>query len=206
MISQAQSGSFSHGTRNATATRTKNKTPASEISRRASCGKGTTAMRTVPTATSAKTGSRTRMEPENPMGRALPAMVGSRRPAGAVRLWASRSPAPRPIPVTEAPDGLNRGVITVVPAQLAPKTQHGVLDPRGGQSAGVVPGQFDQLIRRQHLPLMPGERGQQAVLGRREDHRVAVDRDFLVGEVDVEGAVVEGDDRVVSRTWRRLMA
>jgi hypothetical protein len=105
-------------------------------------------------------------------------MVGSRRPEGSVRL---------------------RGVITVVPAQLATKTQHGVLDPRGSQSTRIVPGQFDELVGRQYLPLMPGQGGQQAVLGRREDHRVAVDRDFLVGEVDVEGAVVEGDDRVVAR-------
>ena len=56
----------------AAATRAKNRTPAMEISRRASWGKGITAMRTVPTATSANTGSRTRLEPEKPMGSAVP--------------------------------------------------------------------------------------------------------------------------------------
>ena len=46
---------------------------------------------------------------------------------------------------------------------------------------------------------MAGQGGQQAVLGRGQDDGVAVDGDLLVGEVDVEGAVVEGGDRVVAR-------
>ena len=55
-----------------------------EISRRESCGKGMTAMSTVPTATRAKTGRRTRMDPEKPMGSAVPGICGSRRPGGFV--------------------------------------------------------------------------------------------------------------------------
>src|SRR6516162_11303305 len=71
MISQAQTGSRSHRIRKAAATRTKKRKPAMEISRRDSCGKGMTAMSTVPTATSAKSGRRIRMEPEKPMGNAV---------------------------------------------------------------------------------------------------------------------------------------
>ena len=53
-----------------------------EISRRASCGKGMTAMSTVPMATRANTGRRTRMEPEKPMGRAVPGIGGVATPVG----------------------------------------------------------------------------------------------------------------------------
>ena len=81
MINQAHSGNRSQGRMKAAATRTKKMKPASEISRRASWGKGITAMRTVPIATRAKTGSRTRMEPEKPMGSADPCTCGSRRPS-----------------------------------------------------------------------------------------------------------------------------
>ncbi len=51
-----------------------------EISRRASWGNGMTAMRTVPTATRANTGRRTRIDPEKPMGRAVPGICAVRRP------------------------------------------------------------------------------------------------------------------------------
>ncbi len=51
-----------------------------EISRRAPWGNGMTAMRTVPTATRAKTGRRTRIDPEKPMGRAVPGICAVRRP------------------------------------------------------------------------------------------------------------------------------
>ena len=87
MMSQAHSGRRSQGSRKAAATRAKKMTPAMEISRRASWGKGMTAMRIVPTTTRAKTGQ------TDPHGAREPEGQG-----GPGQLWIA-APAPRRVEV-----------------------------------------------------------------------------------------------------------
>ena len=71
-----------------------------------------------------------------------------------------------------------RALVALVPTELAPQSEHGVLDPGGGQAGGIVPGQLDELVRREDLALVADQGGQQAVLGRGEHHGRAVDGDL----------------------------
>src|SRR6204780_212456 len=102
--------------------------------------------------------------------------------------WSGR--AAGPVSVAEAADGLDRRARVGARAELAPQSHHAVLHSLRPDPERVAPGQFEQLDRAQHLALMPDERGQQPVLGRRELDRIAVD-DHLVGaEVPPHAAVV----------------
>ena len=125
---------------------------------------------------------------------------GSRRPAGAVRLWGVSLTGSETGSGNRSP-GQSRSGSSSPSSQpslrrrrrTAYLTREGA-SPLGSSQASSISWSDDSTC-----PWCRAKRGQQAVLGRGQDHRVAVDRDFLVGEVDVEGAVVEGDDRVVSR-------
>src|ERR1700722_1659340 len=110
---------------------------------------------------------------------------------GAGRLRSSLSGrAAGPVSVAEAADGLDRRARVGARADLAPQSHHAVLDPLRADPERVAPGQCEQLDRAQHLALMPDERGQQPVLGRRELDRITID-DHLVGaEVHLNAAVV----------------
>ena len=110
--------------------------------------------------------------PRSRSGGWTPAVVDRDADRRRVGAGTTRSPVPRAVAVSEAPDGLDRALVALVPAELAPEPQHGVLDPRRGQPARVVPGQLDQLVRREDLSLVAGQRGEEAVLGRGQDDRL----------------------------------
>ena len=110
------------------------------ISARAPVGNGMTPMRTVPRATRAKSGSRTRVGPEKPGMPEPPcspcapcgpgAASAARSPVvgrGGELMTELRSPCPRTVAVAEPAHRLDRTVVLIAPAELAPQAQDGVL-------------------------------------------------------------------------------
>src|ERR1017187_2922853 len=136
MVSQAQFGSRSHGTTKAVVRRRKKRGKAIRISMRAPWGNGMIPMRTVPSATRAKSGSRTRVGPEKPgILDPFDSTCPPRAPTTAlspvagcedVLMTELRSPCPRAIAVSEPSHRLDGPIVLITPTEFAPEAQDGV--------------------------------------------------------------------------------
>ena len=165
-------------------------------------------IRTVPTPTRANRGSRrSAATRDEPRGKPFPASGRSAAARVDRGEGGGRLTCRGPIAVAEPPHGLNRAIVRGHPTRACDATGSTANFTRDGREpAGVVPGQLDQLVRRQDLALVAGQRGQKPVLGRGQPITAMPSTVTSWWAKSMQGPVVEGGHRVVARHRRRLMA
>ena len=97
------------------------------------------------------------------------------------------TPKPRTVPTQLAVQRL---------AHLCPEARQGIR-PSVGSEAGISLEQSHELLRSEDLALAEDQRREQVVFGWLQVDSLPVNHHFLLNEVDIEHAVVEGCQRVL---------